>query len=86
MSLTCGIFTCLDKKPEFVLINKEPEPDPEDPSQLIYTEDPVILHAPSGRIINYVEDEEHGIRLFWQPPLKDGEEVNPKKAKFLPLV
>ncbi|PSR95488.1 Protein TIC like [Actinidia chinensis var. chinensis] len=74
-----------DKKPEFVLINKEPEPDPEDPSQLIYTDDPVILHAPSGRIINYVEDEEHGIRLFWQPPLKDGEEVDPKKAKFLPL-
>ncbi|KAA8544195.1 hypothetical protein F0562_022169 [Nyssa sinensis] len=74
-----------DESPEFVLINKEPEPDPEDPSKLIYTEDPVILHTPTGRIINYVEDEEHGIRLFWQPPLKDGEDVDPEKVQFLPL-
>ncbi|XVF05238.1 hypothetical protein REPUB_Repub05bG0154900 [Reevesia pubescens] len=71
--------------PEFALINKEPEPDPEDPSKLIYTEDPLILHTPTGRLINYIEDEEHGLRLFWQPPLKEGEEVDPKKAQFLPL-
>uniref|UniRef100_A0A5B7AYS2 Putative MORN repeat-containing protein isoform 1 n=1 Tax=Davidia involucrata TaxID=16924 RepID=A0A5B7AYS2_DAVIN len=74
-----------DESPEFILINKEPEPDPEDPSKLIYSEDPLILHTPTGRIINYVEDEEHGIRLFWQPPLKDGEDVNPEKAQFLPV-
>ncbi|KAL3530429.1 hypothetical protein ACH5RR_009751 [Cinchona calisaya] len=74
-----------DQKPEFILINKEPEPDPEDPSKLIYTEDPLILHTPTGRIINYVDDEEHGIRLFWQPPLKEGEDVDPEKAEFLPL-
>ncbi|PPS02921.1 hypothetical protein GOBAR_AA17740 [Gossypium barbadense] len=74
-----------DETPEFVLINKEPEPDPEDPSKLIYTEDPLILHTPTGRLINYIEDEEHGVRLFWQPPLKEGEEIDPKKAKFLPL-
>ncbi|CAN4120431.1 unnamed protein product [Withania somnifera] len=74
-----------DQKPEFVLLNKEPEPDPEDPSKLIYTEDPVILHTPTGRIINYVEDEEHGVRLFWQPPLKEGEDVDPDKVEFLPL-
>lgn len=74
-----------DEEPEFVLINKEPEPDPEDPSKLIYTEDPLILHTPTGRIINYVEDEEHGIRLFWQPPVKEGEDVDPDKAQFLPL-
>lgn len=36
-------------------------------------------------IINYVDDKEHGIRLFWQPPLKDGEEPDPEKAHFLPL-
>ncbi|CAJ1955801.1 unnamed protein product [Sphenostylis stenocarpa] len=71
--------------PEFVLINKEPEPDPEDPSKLIYTEDPLILHTPTGHIINYVEDEKYGIRLFWQPPLKEGEDVDPEKAVFLPL-
>ncbi|RDX60764.1 Protein TIC 100, partial [Mucuna pruriens] len=71
--------------PEFVLINKEPEPDPEDPSKLIYTEDPLILHTPTGHIINYVEDEKYGIRLFWQPPLKKGEDVDPEKAVFLPL-
>ncbi|TKY48614.1 MORN motif [Spatholobus suberectus] len=71
--------------PEFVLINKEPEPDPEDPSKLIYTEDPLILHTPTGNIINYVEDEKYGIRLFWQPPLKKGEDVDPEKAVFLPL-
>eukprot|EP00262_Sarcandra_glabra_P006041 TRINITY_DN18076_c0_g2_i1.p1 TRINITY_DN18076_c0_g2~~TRINITY_DN18076_c0_g2_i1.p1 ORF type:complete len:852 (+),score=197.95 TRINITY_DN18076_c0_g2_i1:117-2558(+) len=74
-----------DEDPEFVLINKEPEPDPEDPSKLIYTEDPLILHTRTGRLINYVEDEKDGVRLFWQPPLKDGEEVNPEKAEFLPL-
>ncbi|XP_030522393.1 protein TIC 100 [Rhodamnia argentea] len=74
-----------DHTPEFVLINKEPEPDPQDPSKLIYTEDPVILHTPTGRIINYVDDEEHGIRLFWQPDLKDGEDVDPEKVEFLPL-
>ncbi|XP_052201679.1 protein TIC 100 [Diospyros lotus] len=74
-----------DEKPEFVLINKEPEPDPEDPSKLVHTEDPLILHTPTGRIINYVDDKEHGIRLFWQPPLKEGEEVDPQKVQFLPL-
>ncbi|XP_059310854.1 protein TIC 100 [Lycium ferocissimum] len=74
-----------DQKPEFVLLNKEPEPDPEDPSKLVYTEEPVILHTPTGRIINYVEDEEHGVRLFWQPPVKDGEDVDPDKVQFLPL-
>ncbi|KAL1557648.1 protein TIC 100 [Salvia divinorum] len=74
------------EEPEFVLINKEPEPDPEDPSQMIYTEDPVILHTPTGRIIDYVDDEEHGIRLFWQPAAqKEGEEPNPDDAVFLPL-
>ncbi|XAR60091.1 hypothetical protein NMG60_11033334 [Bertholletia excelsa] len=74
-----------DETPEFVLINKEPEPDPEDPSKLVYTEDPLILHTPTGWIINYVDDEEHGVRLFWQPPLEEGEEVDPEKAQFLPL-
>nr|XP_043631962.1 protein TIC 100 [Erigeron canadensis] len=74
-----------DESPEFILLNKEPEPDPEDPSKMVYTEDPVILHTPTGRIINYVDDEEHGIRLFWQPPLKDGEDVDASKVTFLPL-
>ncbi|KAJ0266586.1 Protein TIC 100 [Hirschfeldia incana] len=71
--------------PEFVVLNKEPEPDPEDPSKLVQTEDPVILHTPTGRIINYIEDEKHGVRLFWQPPLKEGEDVDPSKVEFLPL-
>lgn len=74
-----------DHTPEFILVNKEPEPDPEDPSKLVYTEDPLILHTPTGRLINYVEDEEYGIRLFWQPPLKEGEDVDPEKVEFLPL-
>ncbi|XP_050235113.1 protein TIC 100 isoform X2 [Mercurialis annua] len=74
-----------DEEPEFIILNKEPEPDPEDPSKLIYTEDPVILHTKTGRIINYVEDEEHGIRLFYQPPLKDGEDLDIEKVEFLPL-
>lgn len=79
------MFPLSDDTPEFVLINKELEPDPEDPSKLVYTEDPLILHTPTGRIINYIEDEEHGVRLFWQPPLKDGEDVDPEKVEFLPL-
>ncbi|CAN8252593.1 unnamed protein product [Cochlearia groenlandica] len=71
--------------PEFVLLNKEPEPDPEDPSKLVQKEDPVILHTPTGRIINYIEDEKHGVRLFWQPPVEEGEEMDPAKVEFLPL-
>ncbi|XP_021899087.1 protein TIC 100 [Carica papaya] len=74
-----------DETPEFVLINKEPEPDPTDPSKLIYTEDPLILHTKSGRLINYIDDEKYGVRLFWQPPLREGEIVDPGKAEFLPL-
>ncbi|GLU19246.1 hypothetical protein SLE2022_355070 [Rubroshorea leprosula] len=38
-----------DETPEFVLVNKEPEPDPEDPTKLVYTEDPLILHPPTER-------------------------------------
>ncbi|KAL2937608.1 hypothetical protein RDABS01_021057 [Bienertia sinuspersici] len=74
-----------ERPPQFVLLNKEPEPDPNDPSKLIYTEDPVILHTPTGRIINYIEDEEHGVRLFWQPTPSESEDVDPTKVKFLPL-
>ncbi|KAA0033375.1 protein TIC 100 [Cucumis melo var. makuwa] len=74
-----------DHIPEFVLVNKEPEPDPEDPSKHVYTEDPLILHTPTGRLINYIEDEEYGVRMFWQPPLKEGEDVDPEKVDFLPL-
>ncbi|KAK1322815.1 hypothetical protein QJS10_CPA02g00671 [Acorus calamus] len=74
-----------DEVPEFVLINQEPEPDPEDPSKLIQTEEPLILHTRTGRLINYTEDEEHGIRLFWQPNLKEGDEVDPDEVEFLPL-
>lgn len=81
----CFLFPLSDDTPEFVLLNKEPEPDPEDPSKLVYTEDPLILHTRTGRIINYIDDEEHGVRLFWQPPLKEGEDVDPEKAEFLPL-
>lgn len=82
--MICLLFAQSDETPEFVLINKERDPQNDDPSQQ-YPEDPLILHTPTGRIINYVEDEEHGIRLFWQPPLKDGEEVDPANAEFLPL-
>ncbi|KAJ8768183.1 hypothetical protein K2173_021123 [Erythroxylum novogranatense] len=74
-----------EEEPEFVVLNKEPEPDPKDPSKLICTENPLILHTKSGLLINYIEDEEHGVRLFWQPPLKEGEEIDPSKVKFLPL-
>ncbi|KAL3580936.1 hypothetical protein D5086_018771 [Populus alba] len=74
-----------EETPEFIVLDKEPEPDPEDPSRRIYTEDPVILHTPTGRIIDWVEDEEHGVRLFWQPALKDGDDFDPDKVQFLPL-
>ncbi|XP_008807514.2 protein TIC 100 [Phoenix dactylifera] len=74
-----------DDDTEFVLVNKEPEPDPADPSKLMYTEDPLILHTPTGRLINYVDDEQYGVRLFWQPRVEDGEDVDPEKIEFLPL-
>ncbi|XP_020571389.1 protein TIC 100 [Phalaenopsis equestris] len=71
--------------PEFILINDEPEPDPENPSRLVYKDAPLILHTPTGRLINYVEDEEHGLRLFWQPDLEEGEDIDLNKVDFLPL-
>ncbi|GAB2274654.1 hypothetical protein Dimus_009424 [Dionaea muscipula] len=74
-----------DQTTEFVIVNKEPEPDPEDPSKIMDPEEPVIIHMPTGRVINYIEDEEHGIRLFYQPPLEEGEEIDPEKVEFLPL-
>ena len=83
--LTFLHFFWTEETPEFIVLDKEPEPDPEDPSRRIYTEDPVILHTPTGRIIDWAEDEEHGVRLFWQPALKDGEDFDPDKIQFLPL-
>uniref|UniRef100_A0A7N0RD03 MORN repeat-containing protein n=1 Tax=Kalanchoe fedtschenkoi TaxID=63787 RepID=A0A7N0RD03_KALFE len=74
-----------DEEPEFITICKEPEPDSNDPSKLIFTEDPLILHTRSGRIINYTDDPEHGIRMFWQPTLKEGETIDLEKVEFLPL-
>ncbi|OVA17864.1 MORN motif [Macleaya cordata] len=74
-----------DESPEFVLVKNGAEPDPEDPSRLVNAEDPLILHTPTGRLINFVEDEKYGIRLFWQPSLKDGEKVDPNKVEYLPL-
>lgn len=72
------------------MINKEPERDPYDPSKIIDTEEeePLILHTKSGRIINYREDPEYGIRMFWQPELKEGETIedyDPDKLEYLPL-
>ncbi|GMN56234.1 hypothetical protein TIFTF001_025342 [Ficus carica] len=71
-----------DDTPEFVLVGKEPETDPDDPSKPVETEDPLILHTPTGRLINYKEDAEHGIRLFWQP--EDGNVEDSEKIEYLP--
>ncbi|CAH9148432.1 unnamed protein product [Cuscuta epithymum] len=81
-----------DEEQEFVIFNKEPEPDPEDPSKIIDTEDPLIMHVPTGRFIDYLEDEEHGIRLFWAPDIQEGDEYldtdggeEEEHIEFLPL-
>ncbi|KAI3916619.1 hypothetical protein MKW98_026361 [Papaver atlanticum] len=74
-----------DETPEFVVVKNEPEGDPEDASEVAEAEDPVILHTPTGRLINVVEDEEHGVRLYWQPSLKEGEQVDLNKVEYLPL-
>ncbi|EPS73845.1 hypothetical protein M569_00908, partial [Genlisea aurea] len=73
------------KRPEFALINKDPKPDPNDPSKLIYTDDPYILHTPTGRLIDYIEDDEHGLRFYWVPDLNDEGDVDLEKVAFLPL-
>ncbi|XP_026415266.1 protein TIC 100-like isoform X1 [Papaver somniferum] len=74
-----------DETPEFVVVKNEPEGDPEDASEVAEAEDPVILHTPTGRLINIVEDEEHGVRLYWQPSLKEREQVDLNKVEYLPL-
>lgn len=79
---SCSHFTS-EEDHEFVVVTSEPEPDPEDPSHLVYPEDPYILHKPTGRLIGFVDDEEHGIRLYWKPP--EGEKKDPDKIEFLPL-
>lgn len=43
------------------------------------------MHTPTGRIIDFVDDEEHGIRLFWAPEVEDGEDENVDDVQFLPL-
>eukprot|EP01018_Ginkgo_biloba_P018254 Gb_21241 [translate_table: standard] len=61
------------KDPEFMRIGSTEDP-----------EDELLLHVPSGKLINWAEDKEGRVRLFWQPLRLDGE-VNPEEAVFLPL-
>lgn len=61
------------KDPEFVRVGN---PNNE--------EDELLLHLPTGRLINWAEDSEGRVRLFWQP-LGSGDEVKPEDVKFLPL-
>lgn len=44
----------------------------------------VILHVPTGRIINWAHDDEGQLRFFYQPITEDGE-VKPEAAIPLPL-
>ncbi|CAN0916647.1 Protein TIC 100 [Linum grandiflorum] len=74
-----------DQQEEFVVLGKEPEPDPEDPSKLIHSDDTVILHTPTGRIINLIDDEEHGFRMCWQDEDDEEGEEDADEPKFLPL-
>ncbi|KAK9690099.1 hypothetical protein RND81_09G104700 [Saponaria officinalis] len=71
--------------PEFVVVDRDPKPDPNDPTRVLDSGDFVILHTPTGRVIDYVGDEKYGIRLYWQPDLKEGEELDLSKVEFLPL-
>lgn len=47
-------------------------------------EDELLLHVPTGRLINWAEDSQGRLRLFWQP-LESGDEFKPEDVKFLPL-
>lgn len=79
-------FSCStsEEPTEFVVVHGEPEPDPEDPSQLIYRDEPYIVHKPSGRLIGIEDDEEHGIRLYWKSS-EEEEDEDPDKRDYLPL-
>lgn len=61
------------KDPEFMRIG-----NPEN------KEDELLLHVPTGRLINWAEDSEGRVRLFWQPAISDGG-VKPKDVEFIPL-
>lgn len=47
-------------------------------------EDELLLHVPTGRLINWAKDSKGRVRLFWQPVRSDGK-VKPEDVKFLPL-
>jgi hypothetical protein len=45
----------------------------------------VLLHVPTGRIINWIQDKQGRLRFFFTPLLEKGEAIDPSAAIPLPL-
>lgn len=84
MMLSFFFCSTSEEPTEFDVVHGEPEPDPEDPSQLIYRDEPYIVHKPSGRLIGIEDDEEHGVRLYWKSS-EEEEDEDPDERDYLPL-
>jgi hypothetical protein len=68
-----------------VLSNRDSNPMKQNPENLDpEVEGDILLHTPSGRLINWAEDHEGNLRFFIQPFEEDGE-VRPENVIPLPL-
>ncbi|KAL3682761.1 hypothetical protein R1sor_000783 [Riccia sorocarpa] len=74
------------KDDEFVLLsNKDSDPMYQDPANLHPDmEGEILLHTPTGQLINWAEDKDGNLRFFIQPITEDGE-IRPELAVPLPL-
>lgn len=74
---------------EFIVLGNDPSwALQHDPDNLLRTkpecQGEVLLHVPTGQIINWITDPEGNVRMFLQPFREDGT-VDPEAAVMLPL-
>ncbi|KAL2644497.1 hypothetical protein R1flu_012084 [Riccia fluitans] len=74
------------KDDEFVVLsNRDSDPMYQDPANLHPDmEGEILLHVPTGQLINWAEDKDGHLRFFIQPITEDGE-IRPELAVPLPL-
>ncbi|BBN01371.1 hypothetical protein MPTK1_2g06920 [Marchantia polymorpha subsp. ruderalis] len=74
------------KDDEFVVLsNRDSDPMMQDPANLDpEVEGDILLHVPTGQLINWAEDKDGNLRFFVQPVTEDGV-IRPELAVPLPL-
>lgn len=77
---------CTAADDEFVVLsNRDSDPMMQDPANLDpEVEGDILLHVPTGQLINWAEDKDGNLRFFVQPVTEDGV-IRPELAVPLPL-